>query len=569
MTDPTVHTVVCMKPGQAAWSTAVENGIAYHVDVDPCPILMVQPRDKDCQKFTRKRFNPMVRDTPCLAGKIPSAKSRDPGNTILEKIFPGGSLTLVGANSPAGLSGDSVRIVALEEVDRYPQSAGTEGDPVDLAKQRAEGFFHIRKIWMGSTPRDKETSRIEPAYLESDQRKLFCPCPDCGHHQVLVWIQVRWQKELRDGALVWNVPDDYVGPVIDLPETALYFCNSCGSGWGDAKRLAAARWGEWRATRPFRGIAGFHFNRLISDHKTLAAMAEDFIASRDFPERLKVFVNTTLAETWVVKGATVESTPLMARRENYGPTLVPKEVVVLVAGVDVQDDRLEYELFGIGRGEEDWSLRVVINRADPSTQKPWDELDQWLRTVHQREDGIKLQVAAACIDTAGHHTQAAYAFCRNRYARRVWAIRGVAGPRPIWPRKASKKNIGKVDLFFVGVDTAKEQIYSRLNLEKPGPGYSHFPNDEDHDEEYFKQLAAEKIITTYHRGFAKRRWEKIRDRNEALDRKAYAIAALHGLVAGGFDLEREAVRLEAEAAAVKAGAIIAPPQRRVRSRGIA
>ncbi|MDX6481729.1 MAG: hypothetical protein QOG85_2239 [Gaiellaceae bacterium] len=563
MTDPAVHTVVCMKPAQFAWTTCIENFIGYRIDLDPGPIVIVEPRDRDCEKFSKKRLDPMFRDTPCLREKIAPAKSRDPGNTIREKLYPGGSITLVGANSPAGLSGDSVRDVILDEVDRYPASAGAEGDPVDLAKQRNEAFWN-RKTLMGSTPRDKETSRIEPAYLESDQRKLFAPCPDCGHHQVLEWGQVRWQKELEDGELVDAIPEDYSGAYTELPETAAYSCEACGSLWGDAKRWAASRWAEWRATRPFRGVAGFHANRLYASNRALSEIVQSFLDAAPYPERLKVWVNTTLAQTWVEKGERVEEGSLLARREPYGPQ-APAGVVVVVASVDVQDDRLELELLGIGRGEEDWSLRHTITRGDPSTGVPWRDIDTIRTTPIQREDGVLLRIQAMTVDTGGHHSQAAYNFCRPRYAQRVWAIKGQPGEgRPIWPKKATKKNVGKTNLFLVGVDAAKEQIYARLRIPKPGPGYSHFPDDRD--EEYFRQLTAEKLLTMGR----KRRWVKHRTRNEALDLRVYAVAAFQGLVSSGLDLEREAQRLDVLAEALRSGA--RPPggsQRRVRSRGVA
>lgn len=568
ISDPHVQAVVVMKPAQAAWTTAIENAIGYHIDLDPCPILMVEPRDRDCEKFSKKRLDPMLRDSPTLADKVSPLKSRNPGNTILEKIFPGGSLTLVGANSPAGLSGDSVRLAIFDEVDRYPPSAGDEGDPIDLGKQRTEAFWN-RKWLMGSTPRNKDTSRIEPAYLESDQRRYYVPCPDCGHKQVLRWDQVRWKKELQNGDRVWEVPANYIGTVTDLQETAEYFCEACGSAWGDAKRWAAVRWGEWKASKPFRGIAGFWWNRLYSHIRSLSEIVESFLLAKDYPERLKVWVNTTLAETWDEKGYRVDEGDLLKRREEFGPK-VPAGVAVVTAGIDVHPDRLEIEILGFGRGEEIWSLDHIVNRGDPSSREPWAELDRRLLEPLEREDGVKLQIGATAIDSGGHNASAVYNFCRDRYARRVWAVRGAAGPgRPIWPRKASKKNIGKVNLFFVGVDSAKELIYARLNVEKDGPGKIHFPMDRD--EEYFKQLTAEKVITTRdRRGFPKhKRWEKTRARNEALDCMVYAIAAFQGLLSGGLDLDKEAQRLEGIATAVRVGAAVPVKMyRRVRSAGV-
>lgn len=552
ITDPRVERVVFMKPAQIGWTTIVENAIGYQIDLDPCPILLVQPRDRDCEKWSKKRFNPMARDTPCLRGKVAPAKSRDPGNTILEKLFTGGSLTLVGANSPAGLSGDSVRIVIFDEVDRYPVSAGGEGDPVDLGRQRTEAFWN-RKQLMGSTPRNKETSRIEPAFHEGDQRRYFVPCPDCGHTQTLRWEQVKWDKT-EDGT--------------HLPATAIYACEKCPSRWSDTNRLAAIRRGEWRAARPFAGIASFHLNRLYSHLRSLAEIVASFLEVKDYPERLKVWVNTSLAETYEEKGLQVDDSGLMARRESYGPE-APESVVLVTAAIDPQDDRLEVERLGWGVDEQTWSLDITVIRGDLSTNLPWRELDELLLKPIPRADGIELRIAATCLDSGGTHTQAAYRFARERYGRRVWAIKGQAGQgKLIWPRQPSKKNIGKVNLFLVGVDTAKDTIYQRLKITDPTkPAYCHFPDR--YDEEYFKQLTAEKLVTTYFKGRPTRHYVKTRARNEAIDLRVYNLAAFHGLVSMGLDLNREAERLTAFATALRTQARSAmAPSRGVRSAGI-
>ena len=230
ISDGTVESVVIMSSSQVGKSEALGNAVGYYIDQDPAPIMMVMPTERDAEAWSKDRFSPMARDTPCLVGKIADPKSRDGSNKILHKRFPGGHLTIVGANAPSGLASRPIRILLCDEVDRYPFSAGAEGDPVNLAKKRTVTFWN-RKIVLVSTPTIRGASRIETAYLESDQRQYWVPCPSCGAHQVLFWGQVRWESEGGE----------------HHPETARYHCALCDAAWSDAMRWAAIRRGEWRA----------------------------------------------------------------------------------------------------------------------------------------------------------------------------------------------------------------------------------------------------------------------------------------------------------------------------------
>ena len=554
--DPLVETVVLMLASQVGKTEALNNLVGYHVDVDPCPILNIQPTLEMAQTWSKDRLVPMLRDTPSLHGKVKDPWTRDANNTTLHKVFAGGHLTVVGANSAAGLASRPIRVVLADEVDRYEPSATGEGDPIELATKRTQTFWN-RKIGLASSPKIKGESRIEAAYDASDRRKYFVPCPFCRHEQTLRWANVKWPS--------------------GQPELAGYECEACHKVWNDHERIAAVALGKWRPGAPFRGVAGFHVNALVSPWVELGKLAKVFVEVKDFPDRLQVFTNTALAETWEDQaGERVEETGLLARRERYGPK-APTGVVVVVVGVDVQDDRVEVEFLGIGRGEETWSLRYVVIRADPSTNTPWRELDELLAAPIERDDGVKLFVKAAAVDTGGHHTQAAYAFCRERYARRIWAVKGQSGGgKLIWPRRPSRKNIGKVNLFLVGVDAAKDLLFARLKITEPGPGFCHFPDDRD--EEYFAQLTAEKIVTQYWKGRPKRSWVKTRPRNEALDVRVYALAAFAGVLSAGFNLDKEAAGLDELAAKLSAGAVRTAPTtvggalayhpRRVRSPGV-
>ncbi len=500
VSDPAVRQVVVMSAAQVGKTEVLLNVIGYHIDQDPAPMLVVQPTLSMAQAFSKDRLAPMVRDTGALTGKIKHPRSRDSGNTTLHKVFPGGHVTIAGANSAAGLASRPVRIVLCDEVDRYPSSAGTEGDPVRLAEKRASTFWNS-KIVTVSTPTVKNASRIEAEYLGSDQREFWVPCRHCGEAQIMRWKSVQWQA--------------------DQPETAVYVCEHCGAAWSDADRLRAIKRGSWRASCEFTGVAGFRLSGLSSPWLSITEAVRDFLEAKKLPETLRVWVNTYLGETWEESGEGVNDLSIADRREDYDGC--PDGVVLLTAGVDVQDDRLEVEIVGWGRDEESWSIDYRTIYGDPSSPGVWGDLDAYLNETWKHPRGVDMPVRAACVDSGGHHTQAVYTFCRAREGRRVFAIKGVGGEGRALLGRPTKNNIGKVKLFPVGVDSAKELIYARLKIAEPGPGYCHFPAR--YDDEYFRQLTAEQIVTRFSKGFRKREWKKTRARNEALDCRVYALAA--------------------------------------------
>ena len=501
--DPAIKQVVVMAGAQLGKSEALLNIIGYHVEHDPSPMLMMQPTVEMAQSFSKDRVTSgLLATTPSLRGKVKDPRSRDSGNTTLHKTFPGGALSMVGANSPAGLASRPIRVVLCDEVDRYPHSAGEEGDPIALATKRTLTFWN-RKIVLVSTPTDKNNSRIEQAYEESDMRQFYVPCPHCDEHQVLKWANVKWDN--------------------GKPSTAGYYCDECGCKWSDAQRRKSVSMGEWRAKTDFQGVAGFHISALYSPWVTIEDAVDEFLKSKRDPMRLKTWVNTFLGETWEEQGDQIDECDLIERREDWGPDL-PDEVLMLTAGIDVQDDRLEYEIVGWGRGEESWSIRYETLYGDPSTAELWMRLDTALGEIYNHPSHGEMVLRSACIDTGGHYTQQVYNYARQRAGRRVFAIKGVGGEgKPIVGRP-TKNNIGKINLFPVGTDTAKELVYSRLKMQTPGEGYCHFP--EGRSEEFFRMLTAEKKMTKYFKGRPKREWVKIRSRNEALDCRVYATAAL-------------------------------------------
>ena len=504
ISDPKIENIVFMTGAQIGKTEIINNSVGYYVSQDPSPMLVVQPTLELAKMWSSDRLSPMLRDTPILKNLVKDPRSRDSGNTIYQKQFPGGYIAIVGANSPSGLAARPIRCVFLDEVDRYPASAGSEGDPIELSKARTKTFTYNRKIIMVSTPTNKGASRIESAFEESDKRFYYVPCPDCKHEQKLIWSNVNWEE--------------------DKPDTACYVCEECGSAWDDAMRYRAIKNGNWVATEDFNGTAGFHINGIYSPWTPLSEAVRSFLVAKKMPDTLRVFVNTYLAETWEDQGERVDDYAVAERAEPFGDKL-DSNIMILTCGVDVQDDRLELEVVGWGKDEESWSVDYRTLYGDPSTPHLWNDLENILKNIYETEDGRQLQIRSACIDSGGHYTQAVYNFVRPREGRRIFAIKGMGGEsRPIVSRP-TRNNIGKIRLFTLGVDSIKELVFSRLKINEVGAGYCHFPDDRS--DEYFKQLASsEKIVTKFHKGFPRREFVKTRTRNEALDCRVYAIGAL-------------------------------------------
>ncbi len=500
LTDPGLETVVVMKAAQLGLTEVLLNALGYHVAVDPCPILLLEPTLDLARALSDDRLRPMFRDTPSLRGKIRTSRAAGETSTKLHMTFPGGHVTLAGANSPASLSSRPIRLVLADEVDRYPAEVGEEGDPLSLAIKRTATFWNGTVVIV-SSPTVKGTSRIEAWYGQSDQRRYCVPCPACGTAQVYEWRQVVWQGE--------------------DPATARIECVACRHPIDDVARRRSLATGSWRPTAPYTGIAGFHLSQLYSPWIALATTVADFLAARRAgASRLRVFVNTALAETWEEQGEQVAPHVLLVRREVYDAE-VPAGACCLTAGVDTQDDRLEILVMGWGRGEESWVVDAQTLPGDPARPEPWTMLEEILAATYPHASGAQLPILATCIDSAGHRTDFVYDFVRRHQHQRVFAVIGRDGDRPIVSAPAQKRtgrNPRPVALHTVGVDMVKALLASRLQLTAPGPGFVHLPLQHPAiGEEFVAQLTAEKLVTRYRHGVPSRQWVQTRPRNEALD----------------------------------------------------
>lgn len=515
ITDSIHEKVVFMWASQLAKTETELNFTGWIMDVDPGPILVIHETIDNARSWSKDRLEPMLRDTPCLRGKVSTtrgiaAQEEVKSNEVLHKSFSGGHITVVGSNSGAGLSMRPIRYVLCDEVDAWAPSAGEEGDQVSLAEKRTAWFYN-RKVVLISSPRLKTTSRIEPAYLASDQRKYFVPCPHCDHKQVLLWENFRWEK-YESGK--------------ELPETAHFVCVSCGLRIEEKHKFTMLTAGEWRATFPERKVAGFWLWAAYSPVVPWATLAQEWIEAQGNDEKLKVFVNTRRAETWEEKYDAPSWETIKNRADQtYEQWTIPYGVGFLVAAGDVQDDRIEFSVWGYGREEESWLIGHDVVYGNTDLEPVYLEFEQRaFQQLQQPTRGRYLQPLLAFLDS-GHKTQEVYSFVRTR--GHIYAIKGSGkqfAPAVGAPTKQDIDHKGQkikdgVQLWQVGVHRIKKLLYGRLKLQKPGPRFLHFPHNLTDD--YYRQLTSEKLITHSN---GKEEFKK-EGRNETLDTMTYCYAA--------------------------------------------
>jgi phage terminase large subunit GpA-like protein len=519
MSDPRVRRVVLMWGSQLGKSLILENAIGHGIHLRPRPMLMVQPKIDSAEGWSKERFAPMVRVTPVLSNLVRDPKRRDSENTLRMKIFPGGFLAIASSNSPAELAARAVARVFCDEIDRYEQSAGTEGDPVDLAERRM-ATVDAGILALTSTPGNTGESRIEPAYLAGDQRKFFVPCPHCGGFQELLF-----GTPTSPFGLKWDA---------GKPDTVAYLCEHCAALIEEKYKRGMLAAGQWIAQAPDHPYPSFFLNALYSPFggTSWVHIVEKFLEAKGKPQRLKTFVNTFLAETWEEKGERVEADTLMARLEPTveGAPVVPDWCKVLTAGVDTQDSYLELWVWAWGEGERSAPVLVEQIPGDPGTAAPWRTLDEFRLKDFADAAGRKWRIARGFVDSGGHHTGAVYTWARPRQKRGWFAIKGVGGEGLAMAGKPKFQGSAKVMLYPIGTFTAKEQfLRSQLHVHEPGPGFVHLPDWLT--AEHLEQLTAEKLVTRTVKNKRVREWVKTRARNEALDCRVYAMAALHSLSA--------------------------------------
>ena len=524
--DPTQR-IVFMKAAQVGATEAGNNWIGFAIHQAPGPMLAVQPTVELAKRNSRQRIDPLIDESPELRERVKPARSRDAGNTMLSKEFAGGILIMTGANSAVGLRSTPARYIFLDEVDAYPASADEEGDPVTLAEARSLTFAHRRKVFLVSTPTIRGMSRIERDYEASDQRRFFVPCPHCGAMQWLKFERLRWEK--------------------GQPETAEYHCEGCETPIAEHHKTAMLEAGEWRPTAEAAdpNTVGYHLSALYSPIGWLSweRIVRAWEAAQGSDEAIKAFRNTILGETWVETGEAPDWQRLYDQRERWKPGIVPAGGLFLTAGADVQKDRIEVDVWAWGRGLESWLVDHVVIEGGPDRHEAWGDLTDLLGRTWPHEWGALLKIARLAIDT-GYEAPAVYGWARAQGFAQVSPVKGVegfnraspvSGPTYVDATEGGKRLRRGARLWTVAVSTFKAETYRFLRLERPteediasgaafSPGTVHLPHWVEN--EWLKQFVAEQLVTVRtKRGFARLEWQKLRERNEALDCRVYARAA--------------------------------------------
>lgn len=554
-TDPKVRHIVIVSSSQVGKSETINNMLGYIIDQDPGSILFVHPTTIDAKEYSKLRIAPMFRDCKTLKAKVSDPKSRDSANTILQKTYPGGILTMCGSTEAHALASKPIRYIFGDERDRWATSAGNEGDPWELATARQITFYNAKSVEV-STPTIKGASAIEAAYADGTMERWKTKCPHCGEYNEIVFENIRFEKE-----------EGTVGNEKTYKITSLFYvCPSCGgvSSEADMKRQPA----KWVADNPEAydryGTRSFWLSSWISPWASWASTIVLYLKAVGNSRKMQVVYNTRFGLLWEDRGDLQDESSVMSRREEYKAEL-PDGVLCLTCGVDTQDDRLEYEVVGHGHFGESWGIKKGAIMGRPDNLDVWETLDDVIDHSYKFESGIGLKISCTFVDEGGHFTQEVRIRCRERIGKRVFAIKGRGGesiPYTSPPKKqkivVNGKAIGTTWVYDIGVDAGKQLIVDNLRVQTPGSKYMHFPRNDEYGPAYFKGLLSERLV--YKPGHKQQfQWEKIpgHERNEPFDIRNYANAAAKAISPDYDAIER---KLKGGTPAQKKTPVATPPK---------
>lgn len=571
-TDPKVRHIVMVAASQVGKSEFINNCIGYVIDEDPGSILFIHPTTIDAQEYSKLRIAPMLRDSPALRQKIAAPKSRDSHNTILQKAYPGGILTMCGSTEAHALASKPIRYVFGDERDRWATSAGNEGDPWDLAMARQTTFYNAKAVEV-STTTIKNASAIEAAYYTGTMERWNSKCPHCGEYHEIRWSDIRFEY---DENIVSHKKTYKI-------RTVYYTCPGCGciSTEAEMKRAPA----KWIAENPdaySQGTRSFWLNAFVSQWASWETIVLKYLSALGSTKKMQVVYNTCFGEPWEDRGDIEDEDSLLARREDYGknendePIELPPGVLVLTAGVDTQDDRLEYEIVGHGHFGETWGIEKGIVMGRPDDEATWGKLDEVVfDRIFHFENGVGLRVSMSFVDEGGHFTQSVRMQCRARIGKKVFCIKGMAGQdKPyISPPKKQKIIVNQIAVgtcwqYQIGVDSGKEIIMDNLRVQTPGQKYCHFPKRDDYGSAYFTGLLSETKVYDPNKK-QPWSWKKIpgHERNEPLDCRNYALAAFKALPKNLDEIDRQLKAASGARVPAPPSTGVASPKRTTRRTG--
>lgn len=545
MSNDDIREVDLMKSARVGYTKMLLADIGYTAHHRRRNQIIWQPTDDDAIEFVKTELEPMLRDVAVMQAVFPAYLSRHKDNTLQAKKFLGSIAHIKGGKAAKNYRRVSADTARLDELDAFDGDIEKEGDPVTLAYKRVEGAT-FPKLICGSTPKLKGFSLIENRCNLADIKlRYHIPCPHCGEYHAISWggkdepTGFKW-RSTEDGT-----PD---------PDTVRHLCPHCACLIDQGEYLAIWDRGRYQAdngtTLDHAGIFRDHSGSIItppahvafvdvwtaySPNAAWTTIVREFIAAHakakeGDPSKLKAFWNTTLGRTWEGDIEKTDADELRSRAEPFPLRLVQRGCLLLLCGVDTQDNRLEAHVWGYGRGSEKWTVDVQIFFGNPAEDTVWTELEEYLfETEFAHQGGGRMKIHATAIDSGGHHTQAVYAFADRHRSRRVYAIKGRSGTE-----KHIKDGAGPVDfdwrgrrkrrgliLWHVGTNHAKDLLHSRLEITRIGPGYVHLSNELT--DEWFRQLAGEARATRTTVHGSQSRWTPLRKRVEALDCIVYVI----------------------------------------------
>lgn len=537
-TDPATH-IYLAKGVQVSASAAGIVTMLTFADTDPCPIMYVMPTIAMAEDFSKDKVQPMINSAVALRDKFKDPRLRDSGNTILGKRYPGGFIVFAGANAAASLRSRSIRLLILDEVDAYPHNIEKEGSPITLAEARTVSFGAKKKIFMPSTPTVDKASAIWLYFQNTDQRHYHVPCPHCHHKQNLVFEQLYWK------------PQD--------PDSCEYICIECGGSiQEDRYKTYMLDNGVWISHMPERRNdfrIGYHINSLYSPYGWLSwrDIAREYeMAVREQLENqednhMRTFYNTKLGLPFATAGEQPDWQKLYDKHSEkpeggnpnnnflYNRNQINEHVKLITVGVDVQKDRVEFEIVGWGHGKRSWSIDYRVFEGEISDKDLQQAIRDMAEETWLNPNKVSVPVHKICIDS-GWNTTAVYDFCRTLDHDKFVPTKGQQTLPTVFSsaRFANKTELGEgvaqVRYYMLGTDAIKDEVYDQLKKTKDvddqigPPGYCHFPKS--YLPIYFQGLTAEKKVTEFRDGYPVRKYVNEFGRNEPLDTRVYARAAL-------------------------------------------
>lgn len=523
LNDTYIRQVYFCKASQIGGTAALINMLCYIIMQQPAPTMIVYPSDDLAKDVSNDFLKPAFRLIPEIKQIFMENASKE-----LKLKFKPMLLYLRGAGSPAKLASKPIKYLFFDEIDKMGGASKKEASPYNLALERTKTFRPQEKVFACSTPTLK-TNYIWDLHDNADEvRHYFVPCPHCGEY-----------IELKFKQIIFDNDESKTMSAYERAQTAVYVCQECGCEISDSQKPKMLRSGEWRAIKK-RGIGkaksvGFWINSLYSMFLKWADIVEEFLKSKDDPDKLQNFVNSWLGEAWEDTKLKTSEDLVKERQTDLPEFVVPSWAKMLTGGVDVQETSLYFTIraFGDYTTSQNVTHGQVLSFAD---------IERVMNLEYKTEDGRSMTVELALIDS-GYQADATYDFCIDNAD---WATPVKGASNPMRDRykisKIDKRDSKAYGMQLVIVDGGqfKDSIAARMQREN---GTGSWMVYKDCDEEYAKQVTSEhKVSARTGNGKKVLKWEPKYSHadNHYLDCEVYALAAAEIRGVRNLHLEAEA-----------------------------